>query len=352
MRQRETNPRSQDPATQRLARLGRTAARCAHLGCATLCSFCLAVPSAANARPLQSSNLPFILAVEIASGITAVDARSRVRIPIFLDAFDAPLTLSEDELLDFLHSAPVTASRTLATGINKSRKLTLSQNGITAHAIFRTVDVTHSQRRNGSSLVDFYVMRDYHAYEVAAYRMSRLLGIDRVPPVVLRTINGERGSLQLWIENARTEHQALAEGIALEKPTQRYLQRQLMYGFDQLIFNFDRHAANVLYDEADRMWFIDHTRSFRLLPRLAETQLPILCDREFCEALRALSPDRIRDEMKGVLNSLETEALIKRRKLLLDHFDHLVNERGRDSVLVDLNGGVTHSPTTPDFPLG
>lgn len=253
----------------------------------------------------------------------------------FFDADDRPIELTEDELLRFLAEAPIVASKELETGINRTRKLTLEQDGLRIHAVFRTVDRTLRELA-GSTRPNRFVFRDSYRYEVAAYRLSRALEIHRVPPAVFRTVDGTKGSVQLWIENARTAGDAIAEGLALREPTKRHLQRQLMYGFDQLIFNFDRHLGNILYDQRNRMWFIDHTRSFKLLPQLAETNRPVLCDREFCEGLRALDADRATELLGDALSRLEIDALMKRRRLLLRHFDELIGEHGADSVLVDV----------------
>lgn len=259
----------------------------------------------------------------------------------FFDADDRPIELSEDELLRFLAEAPIVASKELETGINRTRKLTLEHDGLRVHAVFRTVDRT-LRELSGATRPNRFVFRDSYRYEVAAYRLSRALGIHRVPPAVFRTVDGTKGSVQLWIENARTAGDAIAEGLALREPTKRHLQRQLMYGFDQLIFNFDRHLGNILYDQRNRMWFIDHTRSFKLLPQLAETNRPVLCDRDFCDGLRALDWKHAVELLDDALSRLEIDALMKRKRLLLRHFDQLIEEHGADSVLVDVN--VVHRP--------
>ena len=38
--------------------------------------------------------------------------------------------------------------------------------------------------------------------EIAAYRLDRILGLDVVPPTIVREIEGQTGSLQLFVENA------------------------------------------------------------------------------------------------------------------------------------------------------
>jgi len=94
------------------------------------------------------------------------------------------------------------------------------------------------------------------AREVAAYLVSRELGLDMVPPTILRQdgIAGP-GSLQLIIE-VDSDRNYLAFG---EEEKQRLRPVAL---FDILINNADRKAGHVLLDQEDRLWLIDHGVSF------------------------------------------------------------------------------------------
>jgi hypothetical protein len=94
------------------------------------------------------------------------------------------------------------------------------------------------------------------AREVAAYLASRELGLNMVPPTILRQdgIAGP-GSLQLIIE-VDSDRNYLAFG---EEEKQRLRPVAL---FDILINNADRKAGHVLLDPEDRLWLIDHGVSF------------------------------------------------------------------------------------------
>ncbi len=267
----------------------------------------------------------------------------------FYGADDRPLSLSEDELLRFLEEAPITKTKVLSSGINRTRKLTLEDHGISVNAVFRTVDKSVADTV-GSTRPNRFGFKDCYLYEVAAYRLSRMLGIHRVPPAVLREIDGERGSVQLWIENSTTAAEAVKSGLAYRHPAKRHLQRQLMYGFDQLVYNFDRNMGNILYDQRDRLWFIDHTRAFKRLPTLTRDQLPTLSDRTFYAALTGLDPTDLRAQMKGVLSKIELDALLRRRTRLLRHFDNLIQEHGTEAVIVDVSPTVPASAPSPFSP--
>jgi hypothetical protein len=113
------------------------------------------------------------------------------------------------------------------------------------------------------------------------------------------------------------------------------VQRQTMLVFYNLIYNFDRHQNNMLYDESGRLWYIDHTRSFKRIPELPDLERIAVCDRVFLERLRAADEEVLRRELKPYLDPLELQGLVQRRKLLLEHFDALIADRGEAAVLVN-----------------
>lgn len=252
---------------------------------------------------------------------------------------------SDHEVLEFLHTARVVAAKRLATGINRAQKLTLEREGLRANAIFRVVERNLTAGADGRP--DRFAARDSYVFELAAYKMSRLLGLDRVPPVVLREIDGERGSLQLWVENAVTEAGLLQSERVAEHPARRNLQKQIQLLFDQLIYNFDRHQGNSLYDTYGFLWYIDHTRSFRPLPLLPAEDSIAVCDRVLYESLRALDKHELRRELDPYLDFVQIDALIKRRAQLLERLDTLIEERGEEQVLFDLGARVAGKSGEP-----
>ena len=96
-------------------------------------------------------------------------------------------------MLDSLRTAKIVSKEKLGEGTNKEkRKIVLEKDGMRCNAVLRTgYKVIYS---GDSGFVDSYLS------EVAAYELSRLLGFDNVPAVVRR----KGGSIQIWIENART----------------------------------------------------------------------------------------------------------------------------------------------------
>ena len=78
---------------------------------------------------------------------------------------------------------------------------------------------------------------------------------------------------------------------------------------------------------------IDHTRAFRRNPTLQNADALNQCERGMYERLKALDEAVVRERLKAYLSTFEIDALLKRRKLILERLDKLIAERGEDKVL-------------------
>jgi len=244
------------------------------------------------------------------------------------DGEPLPFTTAE-EILDFLENAPIVKTKKLSDGINKPLKIKLERDGIVADAIFRSVDVEREETMKGGHPGNRH-FRDSYVFEVAAFELDQLLGLGRVPPAVLRRVEGRRGSVQLWVEKAMTEAHRLENKIAPAEISSWQLQRQIMIFFDNLIYNFDRNPGNMLLGEDGKLWFVDHTRSFKQVPMLPETEKLAAVERGLYERLEALEPAEIRERLSPYLGGLEISALLERRELLIKHVEKLAAGRGED----------------------
>ena len=89
--------------------------------------------------------------------------------------------VNDEEVTRFLEKAKIVEKRELSSGTTKPWKVLLERDGVQANAIFRIVDVQRERAKiEGKTHIEFH---DRALYECAAYRLSRLLGIDNVPPV-------------------------------------------------------------------------------------------------------------------------------------------------------------------------
>lgn len=242
------------------------------------------------------------------------------------------LPFSEDrQVLEFLATAAVIESQEINGTSSKPLKLTLEKDGVRAHAIFRTVDVEREHLRNSREHARGF--RDYYGYEVAAYEVSRLLGIDSVPPATLRLLDGQEGSIQLWVEQAMGVQDRIDQGINPAHQQMWLYQKQNMAVFDNLIYNFDRNPGNILIDGQGKVWFVDHTRSFKILPFLSDRNEMHVCERKLYEGLRDLDVAELRERLDPYLRQTEIDALIKRRQKLLRLLNRKIAQMGEDAIL-------------------
>lgn len=240
---------------------------------------------------------------------------------------------SEEQLLEFLKTADVASDKTITSGgITMPHKLLIEKDGVRANAVFRTVDEERMQGNTGGGRADLF-FRDSYIFEPAAYELSRMLGLDNVPPATLRKVKNTKGSIQIWLEHAMTDEKKTKENIPPPDDQQWQKQLQIMNVFDQLVFNTDRNRGNILIDPNWKLWMIDHTRAFRRIPDLLHAEVLKMCERNLYHNLQALDEAAARARLKDYLNTYELDALFKRRKLILDRYAKLIAEKGEEHVL-------------------
>ncbi len=221
--------------------------------------------------------------------------------------------------------------------------------------------------------------------EVAAYRLNRLLGINRVPPATMRSVHKDellaklpadaqfqatrimaetlfdeegftRGEVSFWIpvifdshlettENVLTwwKWMTIGEAIPLDKVD---LMAQLsdILLFDLITNNSDRFSGGNLMTSKDgrALYFMDNAFGFQIEPEghvrcrtyLQRTQK---FSRHMVDALRRLDLSSLRKAIEaepGVLSENEMSSVLARRDVALRYVDGLVGQHGEDRVLV------------------
>ena len=244
---------------------------------------------------------------------------------------------TEEELLSFLRDAAIVSQKEVAAGINRPLKVRLERDGVAANGIFRIADIKRKRAKlDGKLIADFH---DSFIYECAAYEVSRLLGLDNVPPCVYRRIERTEGTLQLWVEGARTEKQRRDAGETPPRALEWLRQKQTMRLFDALIYNFDRNLGNMLVDSQWKLWFIDHTRSFRSSSTIEAMEKIVWCERDIWNRLQGLEKSQLSRRMRSEVSPRRIQTMFNRRDKLVAYLRNRIERIGEDSVLYDAGSG-------------
>ncbi|TQV71043.1 hypothetical protein FLL45_22210 [Aliikangiella marina] len=235
-------------------------------------------------------------------------------------AINYPTNLSHDELVKLLETKEADKTEKLKTGITRPSRLTFNVNGNKIRALSKYIDDSPNlQNERKRKPEDMYADR-YHN-DIAAYRLSELMGFKLVPISTTRPMDEGRGLVQYWVENSYTEYEANEKGWAYDGHCSYEAQMNMMRVFDLLIHNFDRNPTNILIEENQgQLVWIDHSRSFsfrRKLPREIDRS-NIKLTPEVRKALTELTKDKVKKSMGDLLNRNQINALMKRRDLILN----------------------------------
>lgn len=183
-------------------------------------------------------------------------------------------------------------------------------------------------------------------FEIAAYRLDKLLGLGMIPPTVERSYKGRRGSLQLWIESPYSLLDIMEQKLTVPA-AMRDNDRKMKYiirAFDCLIANEDRTQQNIRYTADWRVVLIDHSRAFRSSAKFTRRlmygkngikgeKLIRILPRSLVERIRGLTDDQVQSAAGEYLEKKEIDALLKRKRLLLAEIDAMIQANGEDAVL-------------------
>lgn len=157
-------------------------------------------------------------------------------------------------------------------------------------------------------------------FELAAAALDDLLGTALVAPTVARTIDGQRGALQLRYPDAVTEADRVTRDLRFSGWCPIEPQLRLMYAFDLLIGNRTRSANNVAFtNDLTDLILTEHGRAFgterTLPPSVDPSQLQI--PPPLAAALRSLDEAQLRAALGAWLDTRRIRGLLARRDRLL-----------------------------------
>jgi hypothetical protein len=227
----------------------------------------------------------------------------------------------------FLRAAEVVSREIVDVGITLPARVELELDGVRRSAMFKSAELAFPSRvRVGREVQDG--LRDSWKYEIAAYELDKLLELEMVPATVARTIDDRDGALIDWVDDVLPEHGASPGEFDLAAWNDHVA---TVWLFDYLAYNIDRTPENLLITGGFGVKLIDHSRAFQrfLVPMRPLSRFP----RRVVDRLRALSDNEIVSPLAAYLTGEEIDALLERRRRVLQRVDGLLASKPEGEVL-------------------
>jgi len=245
-----------------------------------------------------------------------VAARSGIRPP-------PPKPLSPREMEAYLRSAAVAKRGPGIGGRTDAWTLSLEGQGFAMPALFKYID-----RPRPDPLADSW------RYDLAAYALSRYLGLDVVPPIVERTIEGVPGAVQAFISGARTQAERREMRIAPKDPEAYDRARADLVVFQALVNDDCRNDKDTLVrDDDDRIFRVDFSEAFAPDKGAGSGCLPGRCSRLLFGRLLAWDDKAVAGYLGRCLSREEIDALNTRRELLVRRIRFMIKTAGEARIL-------------------
>ena len=232
--------------------------------------------------------------------------------------------LEREELENYLNKAEIIRVETfIGAGRQQAWEITLKDGKITRRALFKYVDRQRPHIAVGS-----------YKYELAAYQLDKLLDLGRIPPVIKREIRGRKGSLQIFVEGCITETMRRKE--QKEPPDKKAFEESLeeINVFENLTYCPRNDLGDILVHLTDwRVCRVDFSEAFAPHPKFLPDTSVNRCSRKFFQNLKKLKDEVLKDKIDPYLNKEEMDALLERKRLIVEAIEKMIKEKGEEAVL-------------------
>jgi len=232
-------------------------------------------------------------------------------------------SLTDAQMEEFLLHAKVVKTQNAKKGITGSVRATLSDGTLTHDAQIQQID-EHLQQFQGSQGGVEFDFRDSWSFNVAGYRVDRLIGMNMVPVSVDRRWNYKDAAFTWWIDDVMMDEEARIKQKQEPPSVGAWNQQmQMVRTFDELIANVDRNLGNLLITTDWRLWPIDHTRAFRNNRDLKKPANVTHADRAVIERMKTLDKETLRKTTGKYLSTYQIDALLARRDAIVKRLGDL-----------------------------
>ena len=224
--------------------------------------------------------------------------------------------MSDAAIETFLAKARIVSTRAIGKGVTGALRATLTDGTLTHDAQIQTIDEFKDVYRTRTQ--EERNFRDSWRFNVAAYRIDRLLDLGLVPVSVQRRYGIADAAFTWWLDDVLMDEEGRRKGGAMAPDVAAWeAQMRTIRFFDQLIDNVDRNQGNILITRSWKLWAIDHTRAFRHSKSPRQPEHVVVMTPALVEKMKALDFATLKREIGRYLADADIRNLLARRDAML-----------------------------------
>lgn len=239
---------------------------------------------------------------------------------------------SDEDKERFLKSGKILSVAEIGHGVTKPLRAEMVLGNVRHSCKIQAID---------KELPDFFgedgkpiPMRDCWRFNIAAYKIDRMLGLKMVTVAVSRLFKGKSAGFSWWVDDVLFEEvDRIKKGLTSPDPEGFERQRILSRVFDELILNIDRNLSNLLITKSWQIALIDHSRSFTPYHGIRNKENLTRCSRDLLAKMKSLTAAALTRAAGNYLTGVEVQALISRRDRIVEFFEKRAREKGEENVL-------------------
>ena len=243
--------------------------------------------------------------------------------------------LSDEEMEQFLLNAEILDEKRTTTGTTGTRRAKLSDGRITHDAHIQDIDIYKPLYNTGNRVeADF---RDSYKFNIAAYRVDRLIRLGMVPVSVEREVGRKKASVTWWVDNVQMMEKDRYQK-KIEPPNRADWNDQMRNArvFNELVYNTDPNLGNVLITKDWQVRLVDFSRAFRATKDIRTPKNLTRVDRRVYDGLKSLEAPALQAKLGPVLRDNEIEAVLARRDKIITLFDRAIAKKGEADVICSI----------------
>jgi hypothetical protein len=262
-------------------------------------------------------------------------AAAGMMLPIQMRAAATPL--SDEEQEQFLLEAKIVKKKGTKVGTTGTSRLTLRREDFTHLAHLQTIDIFKNSFQTANGME--FNFRDSYKFNIAAYRLDRLVNLNMVPVSVERQVARMPASVTWWVDDLQMlELERYKKKISAPNRADWNDQMYNARVFNELVFNTDPNLGNYLITNDWKLRMIDFSRAFRTHDKLRNEKNLTRIDQRVYHGLRSLTRQKVEGELGSLLRKSEVDGLLARKDRIVELFDAKIAEKGEGLVVCKLEG--------------